>query len=286
MDNSRIKIQGWRNFRVQKFRRDALKMFSDKIVAEEPLEMILEFGPEKDRTTFALNLTMRTPGQDEDLILGFLKTSGIIEDISDIKKINYSSTKKPNPNSRQIELSPEVQFDPSKHQRNFCATASCGLCGIDSLENLYDGIFPVLMGMKNQILPDNILKLSGKVKELQNLFNDTGGIHAAGIADVEGNPILVKEDIGRHNAVDKVIGAAMNMEDFNFKNKILFVSGRVSYELTLKCLMVGIPVLVAVGAPSSLAIEMAEENGLTLIGFLGRDRMNIYSNSNRLKLSI
>lgn len=257
----------------------------DVLACEEPLEIRLAYFKGKEVLQKALSVTMRTPGNDVDLALGFLLSEGIIKEKSDVIKAEYLSHKSTasRENRLLIGLSREVQFDIKKLERHFYTSSSCGVCGkasIEAIETKCD-----LQLIHNQPIIDKkiISKLPNTLRKSQNLFEETGGIHAAGIFDVQGNLILLREDVGRHNAVDKVIGAALQKGLFPLSDYILQVSGRTSFELVQKTLMAGIPILSAVGAPSSLAVDLARENEMTLLGFVKGDRFNIYSGGKRVR---
>lgn len=249
----------------------------DLLVTEEPLEIRLGHGPEHDRREVRLSVTMRTPGHDEELALGFLFTEGIIAERSELLRVEQCTNVKEDERGNVVraELRPDIDIDPVKWQRNFYTTSSCGVCGKSSIE-------AVRVQCSRAILPFGTLDrtvitaLPDRMRESQVLFKHTGGIHAAALFDRRGKLLILREDIGRHNAVDKLIGAALD-DGLSFAGKMLLVSGRAGFELVQKCVVAGIPLMAAVGAPSSIAVQLARESGLTLIGFLRGDRFNCYS---------
>jgi FdhD protein len=249
----------------------------DILVAEEPLEIRLGYGPEEDRRETRLSVTMRTPGNDEELALGFLFTEGIISDRSQALRVAYCESVKDEErgNVVRVELRPDIDIDPSKWQRNFYSTSSCGVCGKSSIESVHTQC-SVAMGKAPQLDAALITALPDRMRQAQTVFKHTGGIHAAALFSAKGELLILREDIGRHNAVDKVVGALIQ-QDRSTDGTILLVSGRAGFELVQKCAMAGIPVMAAVGAPSSLAVQLARESGLTLIGFLRGDRYNVYT---------
>ena len=249
----------------------------DLLVVEEPLEIRLGHGPEHDRREVRLSVTMRTPGHDEDLVRGFLSTEGIVRDQTDLLRIAPCVNVKDEEQGNVIraELHPEVEVDPVRWQRNFYTTSSCGVCGKSSIEAVH-------VQCEKPIVPfgpvdqEMIIALPDRMRAAQTVFRHTGGIHAAALFNDQGVLVLLREDVGRHNAVDKVIGAAL-LTGVPLRACQLLVSGRAGFELVQKCIVAGIPLMAAIGAPSSLAVQLAKESGLTLIGFLRGDRFNCYA---------
>jgi FdhD protein len=228
---------------------------------------------------------MRTPGHDFDLVYGFLYTEGIIHAKNEVLQMRYTGTQlspDAQENSVLVELHPDAQFDFERLNRHFYTSSSCGICGKASLEMVQTHTPFLLPAGTPQINPEILLQLPALLSSAQSLFGHTGGIHASGLFSVDGNLLLSREDIGRHNALDKVIGAALQKMVFPLSSTILFLSGRAGFELVQKALMAGIPVIAAVGAPSSLAVELAEAHNLTLIGFLRDGRFNVYSGKERM----
>jgi FdhD protein len=254
---------------IQKVEGDSSVSFQDLLAVEEPLEIGLG-----DKT---ISLTMRTPGHDPELAVGFLFTEGIIQGGHQIRDVQASK------NSITVLLNPDVEIDFERLQRNFYTTSSCGVCGKASIEALRMQGCPVLPRSLAAVEAAVIHRLPQAQRDEQAVFERTGGLHAAALFDFQGNLILLREDVGRHNAVDKLIGAEMLAGRIPLYDKLLLVSGRASFELAQKALMAGIPILAAVGAPSSLAVETAHRFNMTLLGFVRDGRFNIYSGASRIK---
>jgi FdhD protein len=254
---------------LQKIEGGSSVSFQDLLAVEEPLEIRLG-----DKT---ISLTMRTPGHDPELAVGFLFTEGIIQGPHQIRDIQESK------NSITVLLNPDVEIDFERLQRNFYTTSSCGVCGKASIEALRIQGCPVLPRNSAAVEAAVIHRLPQAQRDEQAVFERTGGLHAAALFDFQGNLILLREDVGRHNAVDKLIGAEMLAGRTPLCDTLLLVSGRASFELTQKALMAGIPILAAVGAPSSLAVETAQRFNMTLLGFVRDGRFNIYSGASRIK---
>jgi len=255
----------------------------DLLAVEEPLEIRVGFGPLNNRQQKSLSVTMRTPGHDFELALGFLYTEGIIESFDQVESIKYCEDvgrAEEKENVVRVELKPEVQPDIQKLQRNFYTTSSCGVCGKSSIAavKVHCEILPVNWNVNADI----IHALPAKLREAQRVFEYTGGLHASGLFNLQGELVLLREDVGRHNALDKVVGAMLLKNELSLTNYMLVVSGRASFELVQKAAVAGIPLLAAVGAPSSLAVSLANDCGITLIGFLREERFNIYSGSERI----
>ncbi len=258
---------------------------SDWLVIEEPLEIRLTESTNDTKQTHNVSVTMRTPGADFDLATGFLLTEGIIRGSSDIQSIEYATdqhTGKLSKNIVIVELVPEVDLDIGKLQRNFYATSSCGICGKASLEALSSESFFEVNG--DQLLIDQaaLTTLPDQLASRQTAFARTGGLHAAAVFDATGRLLEVREDVGRHNAVDKLIGARCRSNDLPLWNLGILTSGRTSFEILQKARMAGCPMVAAVGAPSSLAAELAWEFDMTLVGFLRDRRFNIYAGPARI----
>jgi FdhD protein len=271
--------------------------FTDLLAVEEPLEIRIGLNVDGIQEHRAISITMRTPGSDLDLAAGFLFTEGILTSPDQIKEIKHCRPKAErgsrsdgqlpvinssvHSNTVRVDLSEGVNIDFKRLQRNFYTTSSCGVCGKSSIEALHTGAKRIT----DQIPPlaaELIYKLPGALLAAQLGFEKTGGLHASALFDLNGELDTVCEDVGRHNALDKLIGRKFLMGEIPLSDTILMVSGRASFELVQKALMAGIPVLAAVGAPSSLAVELAKDFNMTLIGFVREDRFNIYSGAERI----
>jgi FdhD protein len=265
----------------------------DLLASEEPLEIRIGYGPPVERLQKNISVTMRTPGNDFELALGFLFTEGIIKNTDDIAMIRYcteANTLENHENIVRAELKEHVLIDLKNLERNFYTTSSCGVCGKASIDAVR-----TVCEMKDtaddlKISPEIIYTLPDKLRKRQNVFEYTGGLHACALFDLEGNLVITREDVGRHNALDKLIGACLGIEPisnvhFAFHNHILLLSGRGSFELIQKAAMAGIKIVAAIGAPSSLAVAMAKEFGITLIGFLRGEHFNVYAGEQRIATS-
>ncbi len=256
------------------------QMREDLLALEEPLEIRIAYGPGNMRRRLSLAVTMRTPGDDEELALGFLFTEGIIAQPSQVLNI-----KQLDENTLIAELAPELAVDADRLTRHLFTSSSCGVCGKASLDAVHTVTCHYPTPGHPQIEPSTLYQLPGLLRDAQATFELTGGLHAAGLFQTDGGLLLLREDIGRHNAVDKVIGAAFQHGMTPpFKDSLLMVSGRAGFELVQKATMAGIPLLAAVGAPSSLSVELAASGGLTLIGFLRGERFNVYTCPERIRL--
>ena len=256
----------------------------DVLAIEEPLEIRMTYGPLDNRITKNISVTMRTPGNDLELACGFLFTEGIIQSFSQIESIAHFNSLLNPENIVVASIKPEVVFDLSKLDRNFYTTSSCGVCGKASINAVKT------TGAQHQNTDTDGLKVNSELihqlpdilRKKQDVFESTGGLHASALFDTSGNLMMLCEDVGRHNALDKLIGAALESGIVPLSQHILLLSGRASFELIQKAAMAGIQIVAAVGAPSSLAVEMAEDFNITLIGFLRNGRFNIYSGAQRL----
>ena len=254
----------------------------DLLAVEEPLEIRIGYGPEHRRKEISLAVTMRTPGNDEALVIGLLRTEGIIKDKSDVISLKYCLSSEYPENIMRAQLAHSVPFAEEKFQRNLLSSSSCGICGkayIDSIIHKTQNLYNVPSQLSSTILHDLANKLSIK----QTVFQHTGGIHAAALFEVDGSLVLSNEDIGRHNALDKLIGTMVS-KDIDPENKFILLSGRVGFELVQKCLMTNIKTIIALGAPSSLSVQMAIENKMCLVGFLKSNKYNIYSGAEYVKV--
>lgn len=247
---------------------------TDEVTIEEPLEIRLGVDP--------VAVTMRTPGNDEELAAGFLLSEGVVRQRADLKEIAPCTLVASLGNIVNVTLASTVKFKPSSTQRFGTISTSCGLCGKTSIEFIRQQFPAIAPSPQLQIDGATLLKLPARLHSAQGNFARTGGIHAAGIFDLDGNLIAVREDIGRHNAVDKVIGRAFLDGSLPLSRHILLVSGRSSLEIVQKALSAGIPIVAAISAPSSLAVNFARECGQTLIGFLRPPTFNVYSHIERV----
>ena len=270
-----------RDIRIKKVSKGDVSEEGDMIAVEEPLEIQIQYQSDGKTIKKSISVTMRTPGNDKELATGFLFTEGILHDRSQISKVGPDIYDE---NKVLIILAENQVPKLQTSERNFYTTSSCGVCGKSSIDAI-----KTVSSFAHQ--PDELsvpvklfFTLQNALKKQQEVFQNTGGLHASGLFDLEGNVILLKEDVGRHNALDKVIGASFLNNQLPLNETILLLSGRASFELIQKASMAGIKIVAAIGAPSSLALQLAEEFGITLIGFLGNERFNIYSGSHRIKI--
>jgi len=253
----------------------------DQLAVEEPLEIQVKYMLDGKQIKKSISVTMRTPGNDEELAVGFLFTEGIIS-----KQDQVESAQSDLFDENKVIVTLTENTIPKLHtsERNFYTTSSCGVCGKSSIDAIKI-VSSFQLKEDTIILPaDLFYTLQQTLRKQQEIFQNTGGLHASAIFDLRGNFILLREDVGRHNALDKVIGASFLAGQLPLKDTILLLSGRASFELIQKAGMAGIRIVAAIGAPSSLALELAEEFGITLIGFLGAEKFNIYSGSQRITL--
>lgn len=268
---------------IQRFSADkSIENKIDILAVEEPLEIRLGFSENGKPTHKAVSITMRTPGEDAELAAGFLFTEGILQSKNQLKAIKHCGKFPNNQNTIRVDLAENVKIDFKKLSRNFYTTSSCGVCGKTSLDALATGASKVKNTDYPQVSAENIQRLPESLREKQTVFDETGGLHAAALFAVSGALIDVREDVGRHNAVDKLIGAKFLANELPLADKILFLSGRASFELIQKAVMAQIPIVCAVGAPSSLAVEAAKEFNITLLGFVRDQRFNVYTGSQRI----
>jgi FdhD protein len=284
MTGPSITSPGITSLPVQKISAENRFDTHDLIVVEEPLEIVLEYGPAGNRIGQSVSVTMRTPGHDLELALGFLYTEGILPANAVPAAPPTNEPEAQSQNTIRVALPPGVIPDLKKLQRHFYTSSSCGVCGKISIESLYSvrpvNERPVQFTIKAGIL----YHLPYLLREGQNLFDSTGGLHAAGLFDRQGHIIIVREDIGRHNAVDKLIGHALLHNNLPLDQHILLLSGRACFELIQKAAMAGFSIVAAVGPPSSLAIQLAQESDITLVGFLKAQRFNIYTGAHRIQV--
>ncbi|MCE2962290.1 MAG: formate dehydrogenase accessory sulfurtransferase FdhD [Chitinophagales bacterium] len=261
-----------KNVSITKFKQGQLQEKEDVLAVEEPLEISLQYFENGEKKRQSISITMRTPDFDKELALGFLYTEGIMTSLEQLEKTTSFID-----NQITIHLKEGASIDLEKLKRNFYTTSSCGVCGkssIDAIRTIVSGTKAII---KTKISPALLLTLKDKINQHQSNFSQTGGIHASALFDMEGNLISLYEDVGRHNALDKLIGHHFVDDKLDFEDMILLLSGRASFELIQKAIMAKIPVVCAIGAPSSLAVELADEFGITLIGFLKNDSFNVYT---------
>jgi FdhD protein len=266
--------------RVREVRGGRTHEHADRLAAEEPMEIRVE-GPGTPPTSVAV--TMRTPGGDFELAAGFLFTEGLIASRDEIRRVSYCEDLDPREqhyNVVTVELS--HAFDTGRLTRNFYATSSCGICGKAALEHVEVACAAVAAGP--EIRPGVISGLPEELRRAQRVFEETGGLHAAGLFAPTGRLLSLREDVGRHNAVDKVVGEALLAGDVPLSERILFVSGRASFEIVQKAAVAGVPIVAAVSAPTSLAVEAAERLGITVVGFVRDRRFNVYSHARRIRV--
>jgi FdhD protein len=270
---------------VRRVRRSNGDEVDDTLAVEEPLEIRLSISENGKRAHRPISITMRTPGADRELAAGFLFTEGIVaggEQITDIRHCGRPAPGKELRNTILVELADDVAVDLNRLERNFYTTSSCGVCGKSSIEALHTGAKRIHKADFPQITAETLHSLPTLLRSSQSIFDTTGGLHASALFSGRGELDIVREDVGRHNALDKVIGAKLMTGGLPLSDTVLLVSGRASFELAQKALMAGIPILAAVGAPSSLAVELAEEFGMTLVGFVRDDGFNVYSGRQRI----
>ena len=260
---------------------------SDQLAAEEPLEIRLGYQAENGRREHrTLSVTMRTPGQDEELAAGFLLTEGIIRSKADLLGVRpCPDVQKPEEagNVVRAELAAHVKIDFKALERHFYTSSSCGVCGKTSIDAVRGASCPTLPTDGPQVAYEVIHQLPERLRAAQAGFDQTGGQHAAALFTPAGELLLLREDVGRHNALDKLIGAALLADELPLHQHVLLVSGRASFELVQKAAAAGIGMLAAVGAPSSLAVQAAESFGMTVLGFVRQGRYNIYCHGWRLR---
>lgn len=254
---------------------------SDQVATEEPLEIRL-VSPQK-----TVAVTMRTPGADFELAAGFLYSEGVVKTRKDIQRISYCIDSNIEGEQRfnivNVELAEGLSVDLQPLERHFFTTSACGVCGKASLEALQFRECPVI-SQGPVVSVEVIYSLAEQLRNAQRIFSTTGGLHAAALFDTQGQLLSVREDVGRHNALDKLIGSALLSGELPLNHHIVMVSGRSSFEIVQKCLVAGVPIVCAVSAPSSLAVMLAREFNITLVGFLRGERFNVYAGRERIHL--
>ncbi|MQY08592.1 Sulfur carrier protein FdhD [Actinomadura sp. RB68] len=247
----------------------------DTLAVEEPLEIRVAGAP--------LTITMRTPGDDFDLVTGFLAAEGVIAGPDDVTGMRYCADTVEQ-NTLDVVLAPGVRPPDTLLTRAFTTTSACGVCGKASVAALRDDRPYDVAADPLTLSPELLAALPERLRAAQRVFDRTGGLHAAGLFDAAGELLVLREDVGRHNAVDKVVGRALREGRLPLAGHVLMVSGRASFELTQKAMQAGIPVLAAVSAPSSLAVDLAADAGMTLVGFLRGETMNVYTGAHRITI--
>lgn len=293
---------------IEKVAGETSSPAQDSVAIEEPLEIQLGYGQAEARAVKSITVTMRTPGSDSELAAGFLLTEGVVRDAADIVSVinpledgsgtdlasedEESSTKTESilPRSSRmnvvrVELAPDVVVNLSTLERNFYTTSSCGICGKASLLALRS-VCPPRYANSFSIRAEVLHAMPERLRDSQRVFEQTGGLHGAGLFDANGKLLMLREDVGRHNAVDKLLGAQFLADLIPVRDKLLLLSGRASFELLQKAVMAGVPMVAAVGAPSSLAVQVAREFDVILVGFLRDNRFNIYHGVDRIHAGI
>jgi FdhD protein len=261
---------------VRRFRGSRSEETFDEVAVEEPLQIRLA-GED-------VAITMRTPGHDFELAAGFLYSEGIIRGRDDIESMGFCADDAGAPERNIVNVLPTDRglLEPRRWGRDFYSTSSCGLCGKTSIDQIRARI-PPRVGRDNSVSLQTLYSLESKLQGAQRVFDRTGGIHAAGLFDTDGALLALREDVGRHNAVDKLVGYALLNELLPLERHILLVSSRASFEIVQKALVAGVGIMAVISAPSSLAVELAREAGMTLVAFLRQERMNVYAGEERIE---
>jgi FdhD protein len=271
--------------RIRRVSGEHSQVCPDHLALEEPLEIQVAYGPAASRQWKTVAITMRTPGHDRELAAGFFIGEGLIRSLDQVEAVHSHGPRDGEQgwqNTVRVTLREGVALDLDRLQRHFYTTSSCGVCGKTSIEALELSFLRPLPESAWEMDPRILCELPARLREAQTIFDQTGGLHAAGLFTPDGRTILVREDVGRHNAVDKVIGGHFLAERGPMSDTLLVVSGRASFELVQKALAAGIPMLVAVGAPSSLAVDLAEKFHATLVGFTKPTGFNLYTGTRRV----
>ena len=277
---------------VTRISREGSTLHLDSITLEEPLEIQLEYGPASARVQRSVSVTMRTPGYDEELAIGFLYTEGVLIGELDAGSLQVSNNQPTEVHCGsgsslspagivRISVPDNIAIRTGSLERNFYTSSSCGVCGKASLLALRS-VAPPRYSNNFRVSRDILFALTSAMRAAQETFHATGSLHAAALFDADGHLQLLREDVGRHNALDKLVGASLLADELPLRQRILLLSGRASFELLQKAVMAGIPVVVAIGAPSSLAVQIARDFDVTLIGFLRHDHFNIYHGATRI----
>ena len=273
------------NYKVIKFKKNKFEKFDDLISIEEPLEISIKYEDQNEWVINSLSITMRTPGHDGDLVRGFLFNEQIIQNLDEIEKIESIGEEVGQykiQNKILITLNNSKNINISKIKRDFLTNSSCGVCGKSSLDSLEIIKKEKTSNTEPKLSKEIIIKSPSTLRQNQSEFSKTGGIHASGLFSSDGKLISLREDVGRHNALDKMIGNALNKNQIDPKDQFITCSGRLNFELVQKVLMTNIGLMIGVGAPTSLAIDLANRFDMTLIGFVKEDSFNIYTNNQKV----
>ena len=276
------------NYKVTKFRKNQFENTEDQISIEEPLEISLKYKEKENWITKSLSITMRTPGHDEDLVRGFLFNEQIIQNLDNIKSIESFGNKVGQYNIQNkilITINDASNIDITKIKRDFLTNSSCGVCGKSSLDALEIIKKDRTSKLNPKLSKKIIINSPSTLRENQSEFAKTGGIHASGLFSANGNLLSLREDVGRHNALDKLIGDSLKNNYLKPNDQFITCSGRLNFELVQKVLMTNIGLMIGVGAPTSLAIDLANRFDMTLIGFVKEDSFNIYTNNQKVIVS-
>tara|TARA_B110000014_G_C20091622_1_gene571592 strand:- start:564 stop:1409 length:846 start_codon:yes stop_codon:yes gene_type:complete len=277
-------IKRSQNIKIKKYSDSNSSSASDQVAIEEPMEIQICSNTESLSAAKSISITMRTPGHDKDLALGFLFSESIIKNNNDVITIDQTGNTDQDDeikNIIRVTLNSQTNLDMKKLERHFYTTSSCGVCGKTSIEAIYNQGCKICKS-RFSIKHTKLTELPNKLRAQQVIFGETGGLHAAAAFNAHGEIILVREDVGRHNAVDKIIGALLRRKQLPADDLGIIVSGRTSFELMQKIIVAGVPMLAAVSAPSSLAISLAKEFEVTLVGFLRGKKFNTYSSDHRI----
>ena len=272
-------------YKTVKYKKNKPSNIEDLVSIEEPLEMVVRYKNNGEWLDNSISITMRTPKNDEDLIIGLLFSEGIVHKISEIEKIETLGDKVGKfdlQNKIRATLNSAENLNIKNLRRNFLTNSSCGVCGKTSMDSLEIVCKTKINKDTPRVENSLITKIPDLMRQSQSEFSKTGGIHASALFNKKGKPLVIKEDVGRHNALDKVIGYSFKNSIFDTKNQFIACSGRLSFELVQKTLMANIGLLMGVGAPTSLAIDLAKRFDITLIGFVKSDSFNIYCGENRI----
>ena len=275
-------------YKILKFNSDKFQQVDDLVSIEEPLEISLKFKKQNDWITQNLSITMRTPGNDKDLVRGFLFNEQIVKDIKDIESIASYGDKVGQYNIQNkilATINNSENVNISKIKRDFLTNSSCGVCGKSSLDALEIIKKDKTNSSEPQISKEVIIQSPNTLRDNQSEFSKTGGIHASGLFNSNGDLVELREDVGRHNALDKLVGSVLVNQQLDPKSQFITCSGRLNFELVQKVLMTNIGIMIGVGAPTSLAIDLANKFDITLIGFVKRDSFNIYTNNKKVIVS-